>query len=283
MFDIHTHLWDTRCLPPSIRSYFPQREGGAQCLACSTAEDLISEMDQSGIEKAIVLALAFQPDLSQTTIRDINDYVIAQTSKSDRLAAFCTINPHDGRDSIPLLEEYILKKGCKGLKLHGSMQEFFACDRKLYPVYEWMQAYKKPIIFHTGGIGLKAYKDKYCALEQFDEIACDFPSLPIVLGHAGRFHYDSLAIILRKHRNCYAEISTNFSKNEGIAARPLERLWYTVLEWAGDSQQLLFGSDFPFYSQQKTMMHIEGLSDRESIQRQLEKNTQLFCEQYHIF
>ena len=125
MFDIHTHLWDTRCLPPSIRSYFPQREGGAQCLACSTAEDLISEMDQSGIEKAIVLALAFQPDLSQTAIRDINDYVIAQTSKSDRLAAFCTINPHDGRDSIPLLEEYILKKGCKGLKLHGSMQESF--------------------------------------------------------------------------------------------------------------------------------------------------------------
>ncbi len=45
--------------------------------------------------------------------------------------------------------------------------------------------------------------------------------------------YEEVAIVMRKHKNVYAEISTNFSKNPALGATPLKRLIETLQVWVG--------------------------------------------------
>ena len=72
-----------------------------------------------------------------------------------------------------------------------------------------------PVLFHTGGIGLSGIRDCFGNLDAIDHIACEFPKLPIIMGHAGRIDYRRTAELLRKHPNVYADISTNFSRLHG--------------------------------------------------------------------
>ena len=283
MIDIHTHLWNPETIPESIRSYFEEQGKKRFQSRFYTAEGLLERMDAAGIEKAVVLALAYDSSLTSDEIEQINGYVVKETGKSSRLEAFCTVAPRDVEKAADTLRKYIEVSGCKGLKLHGNMQEIFPNDPACYPLYRIMEHYRKPVLFHTGGIGLRAYKDKYSGLEYFDDIACDFPDMPIILGHAGRFEYEKMAVILRKHKNCYADISTNFSRKSALAVKPLERLVRTVEEWAGTTEQLLLGSDFPFYSQAKTMKYVNDADTGEDLRNMLERNTEIFCEKYKIF
>lgn len=283
MIDIHTHLWNPDTIPKSIRSYFAEKEANQFQARFCTAEGLLERMDDAGIQKAVVLALAYSRELSFAEVSRINDYVIKETEKSERLEAFCTVSPFEGEKALLMLSKFMEELGCKGLKLHGNMQELYPNDSLCYPIYRKMEYYRKPVLFHTGGIGLKAYKDKYSNLEYFDDIACDFPEMPIILGHAGRFEYEKLAAILRKHKNCYADISTNFSRDPELASKPLERLVHTVKEWVGDTGQLLFGTDFPFYSQKQTMDYVGYIDTGKNLRDILELNTHEFCKKYRIF
>lgn len=71
----------------------------------------------------------------------------------------------------------------RGLKLHPNIQCFYADDQRLYPLYQWLEEHHYPALFHTGGIGLNGIRDCYGAPERIDTIACDFPDLPIIMGH----------------------------------------------------------------------------------------------------
>ena len=219
-------------------------------------------MSQAGIEYSVVSALAYSHELPRDTINQINEYVRKAVAASQgKLIGFCTLDPFEGEGSVNMLRKCIEVDGFKGLKLHGNMQRFYPNDKRLYGIYELMQYYHKPILFHTGGIGLKAYKDCYGQLSNFDDIACDFPELPIIFGHAGRLQYEELAILLRKHSNIYADISTNFSKATLYRTKPMEKLFQTVMEWCGSCNHLLFGSDYPFYEQKQTIDNINSMEN----------------------
>ncbi|KZL88986.1 amidohydrolase family protein [Clostridium magnum] len=283
MIDIHTHLWDFEAMPEAIRTYFVGKGNEQVDPKKYTAEGLLESMSQAGIEYSIVSALAYSHDLSWDNIHEINEYVRKAVAASDgKLIGFCTVDPFGGEASITMLRKCMEEEGFKGLKLHGNMQRFYPNDKRLYEIYKVMQSYHKPILFHTGGIGLKAYRDCYGQISNFDDVACDFPELPIILGHAGRLKYEELAVLLRKHTNIYADISTNFSKASEYRTKPMEKLFQTVLEWCGTSSHLLFGSDYPFYAQKQTVDNMNLMEHRTEILKDLEDNTQVFVKKFGI-
>ena len=163
------------------------------------------------------------------------------------------MDPFDGDRSKSTLRHCIEELGFQGLKLHPCFQQFYPNDKRLYPLYSEMQNYGKPILFHTGGIGIVPYKDAYGSPLYLDDVGCDFPDLTMILGHGGRMLYDQTAILLRKHKNMYADISTNFGRADEYKYLPMEWLLYRVKVWAGSLDRILFGSDYPFYFQEETL------------------------------
>ena len=258
VIDIHSHLWPMDRNPEAMRQYFQNRNSRF----AFDADGLLASMEAAGIDLTVVSALAFGPELTNRDIRGLNQYVADAVRHSQgKLQGFCTLNPFE-EGSVDFLRSCIEDEGFVGLKLHCNMQRFYPNDERLDPVYRQMQEYGKPILFHSGGIGVRPYGDSYGRPVYMDETALKFPELKIILGHAGRIWYEETAMLLRKHPNIYADISTNFGKTGETLNWPMQQLLQTVKGWAGSKGHLLFGSDFPFYEQTATRENLEALADQ---------------------
>ena len=288
--DVHTHLWPDKFTPEEISSYFAGRNNKAFADKLH-AESLLSSMDEAGIDLSIVSALPGSRGYDSSKVDQMNRYVLSRCGDSEgRLVPFCIINPLE-KGAEKYLEKCIDGDGYAGLKIHCNMQEIYPNDRCLYPFYEIMAEKRKPVLFHCGSIGLLPNKDKYAHPLHFDDVACDFSDLPIILGHSGRIWYRETAMLLRKHENVFADISANMSRCPSAKSYFLKDLLETVKIWTGGTGSVLFGSDYPFYSQQGTRELLDdifeaGLEDSyltgDEIKKVFDENAENFCRKYHI-
>ena len=102
----------------------------------------------------------------------------------------------------------------RGLKLHPPLQQFFANDRAAYPLYEVFAEAKLPVLFHTGHSGIGTGQPggggirlKYGHPMPIDDVAVDFPDLPIVMAHPS-FPWQDEAISICLHKpSVYIDLS----------------------------------------------------------------------------
>lgn len=261
--DIHAHLWPSDTTTQALNEYFAAR--GLDPSDVLSAEGIIAAM-APGMEKCVIAALAMREGQTNRDLVLVNTYVREQLNRSGgKLTGLCTVDPFGGQESADALRKYIQRDGFKGLKLHQNIQCFYPNDPALFPIYEELQSLGRPVLFHTGGIGIKPLQDKYSSLDCIEEVACLFPKMPILLGHAGRGKYDDVALLLRKHEHMYADVSANFAKLKGFEHLPLAELIRKVKIWTGSVDKLLFGSDYPFYGETQTLELLSRIAKEDSL------------------
>jgi predicted TIM-barrel fold metal-dependent hydrolase len=206
---------------------------------------IVKDMDAAGIDKSVLLAidwgLARHLGDLKLTIEKINrTYADAVKKHPQRLIAFAGIDPR--RKNAPeMVEKFLGEWGMKGIKFHTAAG-FYPNDKACYPIYEKALKYGVPILLHTGEV-LKPLYFKYCQPIYVQEVAMDFPDLPIILAHAGGCWYSEAVAICNSTTNVYLDVSVWQSR----LLRPLEfyRALRTLLD-AVSWQRVLFGSDYPF-------------------------------------
>ncbi|MDZ7838832.1 MAG: amidohydrolase family protein [Actinomycetota bacterium] len=219
-------------------------------------------MDEDKVEISIVAGISLETKTDNNKYKKINNYLAKEIEKSNnRLIGLCVADPLGGKESLDLIKEYVEDFGFRGLKLHPSFQEFYPNDKKLYPIYELMETYKLPILFHTGYIGISPFKNYYSMPEYLDEVACDFPDLPILLSHAGKPWFVDTAVMLRKHKNVYVDVSSNMGRYKELSYKPMEDFLYQVKIWVGNFDRVLFGSDYPLYDQKDTVDALKNAAE----------------------
>ncbi len=244
MIDVHLHLWDWRETPDLIagsmtaRGYF----GGKDPQTFFSLQSLLAALDEAGVDTGVLLPLRFE----QENWRVSNEYIAGMVSEaSGRLIGFAGVSPlapGAGRELRKAIETLHLR----GLKLHPPLQMFDPGDPRCFPIYEMMQGYGLPVLFHTGS-GPARLSDRYSNPYLVDEVAVHFPDLRIVLAHAGRFWYQDTLTMMRRHgRNIYVDISANTGKATGYGL--LLGLLVAIKEVLGDLKQVLFASDYPWYT-----------------------------------
>jgi predicted TIM-barrel fold metal-dependent hydrolase len=90
---------------------------------------------------------------------------------------------------------------------------------------------------------MKPLHFKYCQPIYVQEVAMDFPELPIIMAHTGGCWYPEAVAICNNATNVYLDLSVWQPR----LLRPLE--FYKALRTLLDSvswQRVLFGSDYPF-------------------------------------
>ena len=125
-------------------------------------------------------------------IKPVSNEEVAELAaeNSDVMIPFASIDPASGaagvREARRLIEHY----GVKGFKFHPQFQEFFPDDRAAYPLYEVIAEHELPALFHTGHSGMGTgmpggggIRLKYGNPMHVDDVAVDFPTMPIVLAH----------------------------------------------------------------------------------------------------
>jgi predicted TIM-barrel fold metal-dependent hydrolase len=194
-------------------------------------EKFAAHLKKNNITKAVIL-----PEINPGVTGVVpNEYVFEFCRGFDVFVPFCTINPSLSKDPGKDFQKYI-QMGARGIKLYPSYSFFYPNDSTLYPVYAIAQDYQLPVLVHTGSSIFKGSKIKYADPIHLDDVATDFPGLPILMAHSGRgLWYERSFFLSKLHPNLYLEISGLPPKNLLRYFPELEKNIYKVV----------YGSDWP--------------------------------------
>ncbi len=257
IIDIHAHLadydgvakpfWDGWAEVSSLRVNRPVENVKRRLpeMWDISGDMIVKDMDAARIDKSVLLpvdwGLARYLGELKLSIEDINRiYADAVKKHPERLITFVGIDPRRN-GAAELVGRFLGEWGMKGIKFHTAAG-FYPNDKVCYPIYEKALEYGVPVLFHTGEV-LKPLYFKYCQPIYIQEVAMDFPDLPIILAHAGGCWYSEAVAICNSTTNVYLDVSVWQSR----LFRPLE--FYRALRTLLDSlswQRVLFGSDYPF-------------------------------------
>jgi predicted TIM-barrel fold metal-dependent hydrolase len=194
-----------------------------------------------------------------------NDAVAAFAAEhADVAIAFASIDPTRGPEGVREARRLVSSGLVHGLKLHPPMQQFFPNDRIAYPLYEVFAEAKLPVLFHTGhsGIGTGSpggagVRLKYGHPMPIDDVAVDFPNLPIIMAHPS-FPWQDEAISICLHKpSVYIDLSGWSPK---YFAPNLVQYANTLLK-----HKVLFGSDYPWIAPDRWLADLDKTAIREDV------------------
>jgi predicted TIM-barrel fold metal-dependent hydrolase len=183
---------------------------------------------------------------------------------ADVLIPFASIDPARGkmgvREARRLIEEY----GVRGFKFHPSTQGFYPNDRKAYQLYEVIAEHKLPALFHSGQTGFGAQmrggggvRLKYSNPMYLDDVAVDFPDMPIIIAHPS-FPWQDEALSVGTHKpNVYIDLS-------GWSPKYFPA---NLIQYANSimKSRMLFGSDFPVLTPDRWLADFEKIAIKPEV------------------
>jgi len=194
-----------------------------------------------------------------------NDDVLAAADRHpDVVIPFASVDPMRGEEALREVDRLLADGRVRGFKLHPQLQQFAPNDRAVYPFYERVQAARLPLIVHTGhsgiGTGMRGgggVRLKYGNPMLLDDVAVDFPDLPIVLAHPS-FPWQDEAISVCLHKpQVYIDLS-------GWAPKYFPPI---LVQYANGQlrEKVLFGSDYPLISPDRWMTEFAALPIRDEV------------------
>jgi uncharacterized protein len=198
ILDFHTHLLDYGHWPrewwdwvardwakgPPGREPEQIRDKIEKGLVDTDGSQMIFDMDEAGIDMAVILPVDWGPDYhSEKSIDEVVAHALeCQTRYEGRLIAFGGIDPRRP-GAAEKVDKWFSSGQYHGLKMYpncGWMPDVAEAKK----VYEVCIAHDKPILFHTGH-PLPVLPESYSRLENFLPVVKEYPKLKAVLGHAG--------------------------------------------------------------------------------------------------
>jgi predicted TIM-barrel fold metal-dependent hydrolase len=183
---------------------------------------------------------------------------------NDVLIPFASIDPAKGkmgaREARRLIQDY----GVRGFKFHPSAQGFYPNDPKAYVLYEAIAEAKLPALFHSGQTGVGArmrggmgIRLKYSNPMFLDDVAVDFPDMPIVIAHPS-FPWQDEALAVATHKpHVYIDRSGWSPK---YFPTNLVQYANTLLK-----DRVMFGSDFPALTPDRWIADFDTLNIKPEV------------------
>ncbi|MGY1712754.1 amidohydrolase family protein [Geodermatophilus sp. SYSU D00758] len=190
---------------------------------------------------------------------------------ADVLIPFASIDPHRGAAGVRAAERLITGYGVRGFKFHPNTQAFSPDDRLAYPLYEVIAGHGLVALFHTGQTGVGAgqragggIRLRYSNPMHVDDVAVDFPDMPIILAHPS-FPWQDEALAVATHK---PQVHIDLS---GWSPKyfPPQLVQYanTLLK-----DKVLFGSDFPVLTPERWMRDFDGLPVKDDVRPRILKD-----------
>ncbi|TAN51276.1 MAG: amidohydrolase [Betaproteobacteria bacterium] len=243
--DIHTHAEvSTRMLPDEAEAEALEARG--RYFRYAAKHPSIAQMAAYYRERKIAFVVFTVDQERGMGIKRISNEEVAESAHehADVCIPFASIDPARGRMGVREARRLIKDFGVKGFKFHPIIQGFYPNARDVYPLYEVIAEAKLPALFHTGQTGIGAgmpggggLRLKYGNPIYLDDVAADFPDMPIVLAHPSvPWQEEQLSVALHKP-NVYIDLS-------GWSPKYFEP---KLVQYANTllKEKVLFGSDNP--------------------------------------
>ena len=243
--DIHTHAeMSTRMLPDVAQAEALEARG--RYFRYEVKHPTIAQMATYYREKKIAFVVFTVDHERGMGLTRISNEEVAESAAEhpDIAIPFASIDPARGKMGVREARRLIEDFGVKGFKFHPIIQGFFPNDHDAYPLYEVIAEAGLPALFHSGQTGIGAgmrggggLRLKYGNPLYLDDVAADFPDMPIISAHPGvPWQDEQLSVALHKP-NVYIDLS-------GWSPKYFEP---KLVQYANTllRDKVLFGSDNP--------------------------------------
>jgi predicted TIM-barrel fold metal-dependent hydrolase len=205
--------------------------------------EVVREFAEAGVE-AVLVALDLETTIGTPPCS--NEYVKGMQSRHPEriVQAWAAVDPFKGEIAIQQARTAIEDLGMLGFHFHPIMGHFAVNDRRLYPLFEAIDALKAPVMIDVGTTGMGAgmpgglgARIRHAHPSAIDDLAADFPGLTIVAAHPGwPWVEETTAVVLHKG-NVFWELSGWAPKHFPAQLR---------VDVRGRLQdKVMFGSDYP--------------------------------------
>jgi|tagenome__1003787_1003787.scaffolds.fasta_scaffold20841466_2 predicted TIM-barrel fold metal-dependent hydrolase len=269
--DVHTHVHK------SVRGG-PPRPAGAEDMGeyfgiGTMPEYSVPELAAYYRERNMAAVVFGVDSVSQTGEEPVpaNEEVAELAAEhADVLIPFASIDPARGAAGVKAARRLITEYGVRGFKFHPNTQAFFPNDRMAYPLYEVIAEHGLVALFHTGQTGVGAgtragggIRLKFSNPLHIDDVAVDFPDMPIILAHPS-FPWQDEALSVATHK---PQVHIDLSGWSPKYFPP------QLVQYANSllKNKVLFGSDFPVITPERWMNDFEGIAIKDEVRPRILK------------
>lgn len=242
VFDCHVHVQPWEQLHPRVLATMTRGRTDRAFLerVLASPDELLRLLDDEGVERAALInyvapeVMGFDESANAWVSRFVAGH-------EDRLVAVGSVHPRRTRDARGDTLRLFDELGIRMLKIHPPHQVFaangyLAGDEALAEIYRAAEERGRPVMIHTGTSVFPGARNRFADPMAADDVALDFPRLPLILAHAGRPLYMTTATFLaRRHANVHLDLS-------GI---PPAKLLEYLPRLEELSARCLWGTDYP--------------------------------------
>jgi predicted TIM-barrel fold metal-dependent hydrolase len=260
--DVHTHAWKSALAVDQGMS--ESQEAMGRYFRYTPQHATVPEM-AAYYRKLKMAFVVFTVDVLGKKGNITNEEIAELAHKNADVAIpFASIDPHRGAEGVSLAKKLIKEHRVKGFKFHPSQQAFFPNDKLAYPLYEVIAEAKLPALFHTGQTGVGAgtrggggLRLKYAQPMYIDDVAVDFPDMPIIMAHPS-FPWQEEALSVATHKpQVYIDLSGWSPK---YFPPILVQYANTLLK-----DKILFGSDYPVMTPERWIEDFDKLQIKPEV------------------
>jgi hypothetical protein len=263
--DIHTHAETSTRLAPDAASK-ESLEARGRYFRYAAQHPTIAQMAAYYRERKMAFVVFTVDHERGMGLRNISNEEVAESAAehADVAIPFASIDPARGKMGVREARRLIKDFGVRGFKFHPTVQAFFPNDHDAYPLYEVIAEAKLPAIFHTGQTGIGAgmrggggLRLKYSNPIFLDDVAADFPDMPIILAHPSVPWQDEALSVATHKPNVYIDLS-------GWSPKYFEP---KLVQYANTllKHKVLFGSDNPVISPDRWLADFAKIDIRPEV------------------
>ena len=247
--DAHVHIQPWEQLKPEVAKVMGRGRPDLPDIQrfIEKSDDFIEFLDAEDLAR--VALINYPADDLMGFGPSVNDYCAAyRDAHPDRIIAFGGVHPRLSEDPEREVAHALDELKLDGIKIHPPHQLVFPNDHvngneTLRLLYEGCQSKRVPVMIHTGTSIFPKARGKYGDPITVDDVAVDFPELPLIMAHGGRpIWMETCFHLVRRHPNVYMDLS-------GIP--PLESI----------ASKCLFGTDWPSPGVKSIRQNVDAIAE----------------------
>ena len=209
-------------------------------------KQLLAAMDKLNVRAAVCCDMVSVHSVA--LVEDMERHRGVFEESDGRIHYLGAFNPCRWEDCMPALRQAQDCPGFVGLKIHPSLHGRPGGDSSYEPAWRFAADHDLPIMTHSWSVSSYNPKQRLSTPERFEGFVKAFPSVRLVLGHAGgrgTGRHEAVRMA-NEYPNVYLDISGDI-----FDYRLIETLVETV-----PVEKILFGSDFPWLDLRSRLSHV---------------------------
>ena len=200
---------------------------------------IVAALDDANVTRALITGF---DETSTAGRRFISNEAVAAIveRQPDRFLPFVGADIREGAKALEQLEYWVRERGFVGLSLRPFMIDLPADDKHYYPFYAKCVELDIPVSVHASANWTTTRSSELGHPRHFDQVACDFPDLKLILSHAGYPWVLEACLLAWKHPNLYLELGAHRPKYftaPGAGWEPLLRYGQSTIQ-----DKILYGT-----------------------------------------